>query len=209
MTQHSTLWIEDYIKKHRDSETRYEIDLHLLRKGYDAETIEEGWKVVSAKAERKKFSIKEYLFPLIFIGNVLSVYSIFFIPWESQTESTKRLVTYPIGPMGEFSTVANQWGIDPVFLVLPLLLWTLINVETAIHKTYNTKYFKEPLICGLALTAFMLLYTLITIVMAFSHLNWPGPLVLTVSLVVGLISTSLNLKHMPWKSIVSHALSSK
>jgi hypothetical protein len=32
----SIFWVVDYIRTHRDSETRYAIDLYLLRQGYDA-----------------------------------------------------------------------------------------------------------------------------------------------------------------------------
>lgn len=68
-------WLVTYIQKTRVNQSRYEIDLYLLQRGYDANEIAEAWNRLSQPAPEARpwFTQLNYLNWLVRIGTVLIV----------------------------------------------------------------------------------------------------------------------------------------
>ena len=61
MKKGSIFWIVDFIKRGRENQDRYSIDLYLLHLGYDAGEIDAAWQITGLNLDIKKPFFFKYL----------------------------------------------------------------------------------------------------------------------------------------------------
>jgi hypothetical protein len=171
--------------------------------------IEDAWQIAGLRLESKRPPYFNYLLPLTLIANIFSWYSIF-ITWQSAPEKINH-PALDVSPMGgEFYQTAHQWSINPAFLFISLAAWTFVHLVTFGNLLSNVKNVKNVLICSLGFISLTLFFDLIIVAMAFDKMGWQGPVSLTVSLLVALVCTILQIKYYPRKiEVVLSAQSSK
>ncbi|MBN9388528.1 MAG: hypothetical protein J0I20_10790 [Chloroflexi bacterium] len=199
MKPRSIFWVIDYIKAHRDKETRYEIDLYLLRLGYDAGTIDDAWQIAGLDLARKGPPFYKWLFPVGLLCNVLGWWAIF-APWQSAVDRIANPTYGGASPFAtEFYSVVTRVAFSPIYLYAPLVLWTIINILVFFTPAPTIKYIKRALASNLLFISFALVCDLTFIALAFNNLTWQGPVLLTLFLAIAWVCSFIELKYIPKK----------
>jgi hypothetical protein len=195
----SIFWVIDYIKAHRAKKTRFEIDTYLLRLGYDAGTIDDAWQIAGLDLGSKAPSFYKWLFPIGLLCNFLSWWAIF-APWQSAADRIANPIYGGASPFDtEFYSVVTRVAFSSIYLFLPLVLWTMVNIMVFFTPAPTIKYIKTALVSNLIFISLALVVDLIVIVMAFSKMTWQGPVLLTLFLAIAWVCSFIELKYIPRK----------
>ncbi len=199
MKHGSIFWVVNYIKSQRDSETRYTIDLYLLRLGYDAGTIEDAWQIAGLRLESKKPSFFKYLFPVTALCSLLSWVCLTLSWYTSSDGAIHSVLIYT----PKFYEYIYYPSFNSAFLYFMLIFWG-INCFLGLFIQYSgsqifLKLFPAALNFNFLFISAALAFDGFLILQLHNWLVWQGPVFLTLILLIALTCTLLELKYAPKK----------
>jgi hypothetical protein len=198
MTKGSIFWMVDYIKANRESQTRYTIDLYLLRMGCEAGEIEAAWQIAGLNLNPEKPAFFKYLFPVTVICSLLSWFCLI-LPW--QTAAGER--TYPAAYLPNLTPTVVPADFHPAntssLLFLVFTFWSLNNLMGIILKLSSHQkvrdFFSANLILNFWFIGISLAFDMILILEVSQKMAWLGPVCLTLVLLIGLLCTALEWRY--------------